>query len=66
MKCSVQQSFAPVTVQITLESAQELYLYQFLMASTITVPKALFAGDSLRENQLRELMRGLHKEMSTL
>ncbi len=66
MKCSVQQSFSPVVVQITLESAQELYLYQFLMASTITVPRTLFTKDSLRENQLKELMRKLHVEVSNL
>jgi hypothetical protein len=66
MKCSVQQPFSPVVVQITLESAQELYLYQFLMASTITVPKAIFTGDSLRENQLREFMKSLHVKVSNL
>jgi hypothetical protein len=66
MKTSIQQSFAPVTIQITLESPQELYLYQLLVGSTLTVPQVLFYHDPLRENQLKEFMYKLHQEVSGL
>jgi hypothetical protein len=66
MKTSIQESFAPVTIQITLESPQELYLYRFLVGSTLTIPCVLFGDDPLREKQLQELMKQLHQTTSHL
>jgi hypothetical protein len=66
MKTSVQQSFAPVTIQITLESPQELFLYQLLVGSNVTVPQKLLGHDPLREKQLQELMKQLHQTTNHL
>ncbi len=66
MKTSIQESFNPVTIQITLETPQELHLYQMLVGSTLTVPAALFAQDPLREKQLQNLMKQLHQTTAYL
>jgi hypothetical protein len=66
MKTSIQESFAPITIQITLETPQELHLYQMLVGATLTVPAALFAHDLLREKQLQNLMKQLQQTTAHL
>lgn len=61
MKIQSTQSFAPITINITLENADEHNLFLVLMGATVSIPAQLLPNQPNNQRDLRKIMLDIYQ-----